>query len=83
MKMKSILASRYFSKLSNERNIAISRSDSLLWVQTELDNIVEFSKRSGLEKDEQYSSIYLEPAHGILQRMKENKLYLVLGRWLG
>jgi hypothetical protein len=78
MKMKSILASRYFSKLSNERNIAISRSDSLLWVQTELDNIVEFSKRSGLEKDEQYSSIYLEPAHGILQRMKDEQIVFSL-----
>ena len=78
MKMKSILASRYFNNLPNERNIAISRSDSLSWVQTELDKIIEFSKRSGLEKDEKYSSIYLKPAHSILQRIKDEQIVFSL-----
>jgi hypothetical protein len=62
----------------NERNVAISRSDSLSWVQTELHKIIEFSKRSGLEKDEKYSSIYLEPTHSILRRMKDEQIVFSL-----
>ena len=75
-KQKCILTSHYFDSLSDERTIIIDRSDCVFWVENQIYNLIEFAKKSGLEKDEKYSSIYLKPASSILEHIKDDEITL-------